>query len=95
MTNTNPEKSNFKIPRYRHKLKAQIHLAGFRTAQEFAKAAGLDTADLSKTLNGIMLPPIKIQKKIAATLGLSLSDLSHSSFNLSKGHAQYMIIWNK
>ncbi len=60
------------LPSYRLQLKSRIHAAGYRTSQEFARAANVDAAEVSRTLNGILLPKLEKQEKMAAALGLTL-----------------------
>lgn len=59
---------------YRYLLKAHIHAAGYRSQVDFARAAGLDVAELSRILHGLN-PTKPGLRKIAATLRLSVSEV--------------------
>lgn len=63
------------MPTYRYRLKGSIHAAGFRTIREFSEAVGFDEAQLSRVLNGWHLPSPVMQKKMAETLAVSLTEL--------------------
>ena len=60
------------VPRYRNGLKARMILAGYRTAQEFAKATSINSADISRTMTGKLTPELDKQERMAETLGLTL-----------------------
>jgi predicted transcriptional regulator len=62
------------VPGYRYKLKGKIHESGYRTQNEFAKAAKLDIAELSKILYGLT-PTKPGLHKIADALSMSVGEL--------------------
>jgi formiminotetrahydrofolate cyclodeaminase len=66
---------NNQEPKYRNRLKAKIHEAGFRTQHEFCHVAGIDQATFSHIITGYRLPHPGMEAKIARTLKLSTDEL--------------------
>jgi hypothetical protein len=69
-----PQVLRVNVPGYRYDFRAAIAKAGFRTQSEFAEAAGIDQAEISRILHG--LRPTKTGlHKIAETLALTINEV--------------------
>lgn len=62
-------------PKYRFRLKSELHRVGFRTDGQFAEAIGYDRATLSRVLNGWWIPTVRMQGRMAAVLNITLREL--------------------
>jgi len=63
------------LARYRYALRGEIHSAGYRTLSEFSKATDVELSKISRIVNGWELPTPRLEKSIAAGLGMSISQL--------------------
>lgn len=73
MENSNSE--NLIRPKFRYALKASIIKAGYRTLTDFSNESGIDLPKISRICSGWEIPSLKIQKGMARTLGVTLSEL--------------------
>jgi len=66
---------NIISPEYRYGLKARIIEAGHKNLTDFSKKMRVDLARISKVVSGYEFPGPKLQRKMAETLGITLSEL--------------------
>jgi len=62
-------------PKYRYALKSQIIGAGFRNLTDFSKALETDLPRISRIVSGWEIPGPHLQRDMAQTLGITLSEL--------------------
>jgi len=62
-------------PKFRYALKGQIITSGHKTLTDFSKKMKVDQARISKIIQGWELPGPGLQRKMAETLGITLSEL--------------------
>lgn len=62
-------------PDYRFRLRAKMAERGFKSQKEFAASAGADVSTINNIMNAWRFPGPVLQRKIARTLGLTISEL--------------------
>ena len=62
-------------PEYRYKLKGAIIARGYKSASDFARAAGFTDAHLNSIINAWRYPSPLIQQKICKGLGVNVKEL--------------------
>jgi plasmid maintenance system antidote protein VapI len=63
-------------PKFSYGLKAKIISEGYWTLTEFSEKIGVSVSRVSRVVSGWELPGAELQKSIADTLGITLSDLA-------------------
>lgn len=62
-------------PVYRHGLKGLIHASGYRSQKQFSEDIKYDTGDLSRVINGWMIPSQNVQKVMIKKLRITSEHL--------------------
>lgn len=67
------KKDAFK-PKYRYPLRAKISEVGYRTITAYAEDVGVDLARISRIVSGWELPSLRLARKMAKALGITIKE---------------------